>query len=130
MPWRGPATVDVEGNVYPCCVQSPENAILGVLPDNDLRDVWNGPRAVDVRRRFVSGRQKLDTCEGCLIPLFPVPVSAAASLLDPFLMRRLLSLFERMLPRPTGRQDEVGYRLSPVGHVGSVKPRTRGTGRR
>jgi len=98
MPWRGPATVDVDGNVYPCCVQSPENALLGKLPGTDLAAAWNGAEAVDLRTRFVRGRRKLETCKGCLIPLFPVAMSAAASLLDPFAMRRVLSMIERVMP--------------------------------
>jgi len=96
MPWRGPATVDVEGNVYPCCVQSPENRLLGNLFHSDLERCWNGPDACDVRRSFLESRSKLPSCSGCLIPIPPRLVSALGNLLDPFLARRVLSATERL----------------------------------
>lgn len=97
MPWRGPATVDVDGNVYPCCVQSPDNVILGNLYGREMTDIWNGPEARSLRRQFARSRRKLDTCSGCLIPLPPVPVSAAGNLLDPFTARKVMARLEPII---------------------------------
>jgi len=98
MPWRGPATIDIDGSVYPCCVQDPGNAVLGNIEQDPLDQIWNGARAVSLRTEFVRTRAKLPTCLGCRVPLPPVPVAAAANLLDPFTVRRWLSLTERWLP--------------------------------
>lgn len=99
MPWRGPATVDIDGNVYPCCVQSPGNRLLGNLSDGTLEQLWNGPEARQVRKDFINTGRKLDTCVGCLIPLPPRLVSALGNLLDPFTARRVLSRVEHLLPQ-------------------------------
>ena len=97
MPWRGPATVDVEGKVYPCCVQSPENVVLGNLYGQQMTHIWNGPEARRMRRGFVRSRRKLETCKGCLIPLPPVPISAAGNLLNPFTARKVLARLEPLM---------------------------------
>ena len=102
MPWRGPATVDVEGNVYPCCVQSPENQLLGNLLEDSLLDIWNGPKARELRRHFVETRRKAPTCHGCSIPLPHQWVSAIGNLVDPFTARKLLARAERFLPYLSG----------------------------
>lgn len=102
MPWRGPATVDVDGNVYPCCVQSPENLILGNLLEESLLDIWNGPKARELRRHFVEARCKASTCHGCSIPLPHPWVSAAGNLVNPFTARKLLARAERFLPHLSG----------------------------
>ncbi len=99
MLWRGPATVDVEGNVYPCCVQSPENVILGNLYGQEMGHIWNGAAARDMRRQFVRTRRKLESCKGCLIPLPPVPVSAAGNLLNPFAARKVMARLEPLMAK-------------------------------
>lgn len=98
MPWRGPATVDVHGRVYPCCVQSPENANLGNLFEQDLDTIWNGPEALRVRREFARTRRKLSTCQGCTIPLPREWIAALGNLVDPFTARRVLARAERFWP--------------------------------
>ncbi|MBM4355644.1 MAG: radical SAM protein [Deltaproteobacteria bacterium] len=104
MPWRGPATVDIDGNVYPCCVQSPLNVRIGRVPDLPLADIWNGAEGVRVRHEFLRHRRKLATCAGCDIPLLPAWASAAGNLLDPFLARRVLARIEPLLPFISGRR--------------------------
>ena len=94
MPWRGPATVDIDGDVLPCCVQSPENVRLGNLDRTDIATIWNDDRTRQVRRDFLTLGRRLDSCAGCRIPLPPRLVSAAGNLLDPFLARRLLARVE------------------------------------
>jgi radical SAM protein with 4Fe4S-binding SPASM domain len=99
MPWRGPATVDIDGQVYPCCVQSPENRILGNLFRQPLEEIWNAAAAIELRRGFVESRAKLSTCSGCLIPIPPAPVSVVGGLLSPALARRILSRVEPLISR-------------------------------
>jgi len=98
MPWRGPATVDIDGNVYPCCVQDPRNVVLGNLFEDPLTDIWNGDTAREMRRRFVQSGRKLDSCHGCEIPVPPALVSSLGNLLNPFLARRVLARAEFLLP--------------------------------
>ena len=106
MPWRGPATVDIDGNVLPCCVQDPANVVLGNLAQTPLADIWNGDSARDIRQRFVRQRRKLSSCVGCDIPLPPVWLSALGNLLDPFLARRILARTESLLEF-TGRRKQA-----------------------
>ena len=97
MPWRGPATIDVNGRVFPCCVQDESSVVLGSAIETSIVDLWNGPIARKVRRDFRETRAKLATCKACEIPLPPVPVSAGGSLLSPFAARRILTASERLL---------------------------------
>ena len=90
--------MDVHGRVYPCCVQSPENANLGNLFEQDLDTIWNGPEALRVRREFARTRRKLSTCQGCTIPLPREWIAALGNLVDPFTARRVLARAERFWP--------------------------------
>ncbi len=70
MPWRGPATVDVFGQVHPCCVQAPGN-ILGRLGEATVEQLWNGESARALRRGFARTGSKQPGCQGCRVPIPP-----------------------------------------------------------
>ncbi len=56
-PWvgdaDGTAVVHADGNVAMCCLQGP---IGRVGKDGDLAEIWNGPRAQEVRRDMLAGK--------------------------------------------------------------------------
>jgi radical SAM protein with 4Fe4S-binding SPASM domain len=94
MPWRGPATVNVYGDVYPCCVGSKSNIILGNIFSSTLEEVWNSASANKLRMNFVAKGQKLSSCKECYIPLPPVVLCGMGALLGPFLIYKIYAKIE------------------------------------
>jgi radical SAM protein with 4Fe4S-binding SPASM domain len=95
--WRGPATIDVDGMVYPCCMNSRDNLILGNIFSENMENLWCSDLANKLRNDFVKKRAKLATCRQCNIPLLPLFPCACGTLLNPFLSRKMLALIERWL---------------------------------
>lgn len=95
IPWRGPATINVDGTVYPCCVNSRHNLILGNIFNKNIEDLWCSELANKLRNDFVSKRAKLSTCQHCNIPLLPLFLCACGTLLNPSLVHKVLALIER-----------------------------------
>lgn len=61
MPWRGPATISVTGELFPCCVASEHNVILGNVFDDNIEKLWHSDLANELRNKFANKRTKLST---------------------------------------------------------------------
>ena len=53
-PWLS-LSVEVDGSVYPCPIALSEKLPIGDLSQQTLDEIWNGPKAVAIRR-FLTGR--------------------------------------------------------------------------
>jgi len=95
MPWRGPATIDVKGDVYPCCVGSEHNLILGNIFKESMECLWNSSLANELRSNFAVRGFKLSSCKGCYIPLPPLFFCVSGTLINPSLVHRALASIER-----------------------------------
>jgi MoaA/NifB/PqqE/SkfB family radical SAM enzyme len=64
-PWTA-VTVLWNGLVVPCCLDYNGSYILGDLRYQNLREIWNSEKAIDLRRQFVyNDYKKVELCEGC-----------------------------------------------------------------
>ena len=97
MPWRGPATIDVNGNVYPCCVKSQYNLVLGNIFSKSIEDLWGSNLINKLRNDFSNKKAKLSTCQLCTIPLVPLLPCVCGTLLNPLLAHKILAQIERRL---------------------------------
>ena len=96
MLWREPV-VTWDGTVLPCCVDLNGDKPLGNVKEKSLREIWNGPEVVEMRRLHAEGRYKeIDICRNCTV--FQVrPAFALGSLfLDDLSIRKISPLIERL----------------------------------
>ncbi len=72
-PWIG-FSVLADGTAVPCCNDYSGKMPLGDLKTQSLREVWNGPAMMDLRRRFAGEVPdvKGTLCEGCPFPVLGV----------------------------------------------------------
>ncbi|MBN1868468.1 radical SAM protein [Candidatus Sumerlaeota bacterium] len=54
-----------DGTVVLCCVDWERSTVLGSLRESSLYDIWNGEKAVEIRRRFLAGDVKGLLCGRC-----------------------------------------------------------------
>ncbi len=60
--------INFNGDMVLCCTDYSRKQILGNITDSSIHDVWNGPRAVDIRRRFLGGEiHTIDLCRDCKV---------------------------------------------------------------
>ena len=67
-------TIQVDGNVVPCCRDPHGRHIVGNLLEQSLEEVWNGPKLRMFRRAILKGQPGVEICQLCpgegLAPLF------------------------------------------------------------
>jgi radical SAM protein with 4Fe4S-binding SPASM domain len=67
-------TIQVDGNVVPCCRDPHGQHIVGNLLEQSLEEVWNGPKIRAFRNAVLNNQAGVDTCRLCpgegLPPLF------------------------------------------------------------
>lgn len=67
-------TIQVDGNVVPCCRDPHGRHIVGNLLEQSLGEVWNGPKVREFRQAVFSNQAGVDICRLCpgegLAPLF------------------------------------------------------------
>jgi radical SAM protein with 4Fe4S-binding SPASM domain len=67
-------TIQVDGNVVPCCRDPHGRQIMGNLLRQSLDDVWNGPELRAFRKSVLENQGEVDICRLCpgegLAPLF------------------------------------------------------------
>jgi len=54
------------GDVVLCCVDWERNTILGNLRKQSLKEIWNSPRFLEIRKRYIAGDLKGLLCQKCL----------------------------------------------------------------
>ena len=54
------------GDVVLCCVDWERTTILGNLRKQSLEEIWNSPRYMEIRKRFIAGDLKGLLCQKCL----------------------------------------------------------------
>jgi MoaA/NifB/PqqE/SkfB family radical SAM enzyme len=54
------------GDVVLCCVDWERTTVLGNVKEKSIEEVWNGERAVSIRRKFLDGDMKGLLCHSCL----------------------------------------------------------------
>jgi len=72
-------TIQVDGNVVPCCRDPHGRKVMGNLLEQSLRGVWNGPKLRAFRSAVFTKQAEVDICRLCpgegLAPLFRVKES-------------------------------------------------------
>jgi len=67
-------TIQVDGNVVPCCRDPHGRQVMGNLLEQSLEKVWNGPKLRAFRKAVLSNQAGVDICRLCpgegLAPLF------------------------------------------------------------
>ncbi len=67
-------TIQVDGNVVPCCRDPRGRQIVGNLLEQSLEEIWNGPKLRAFRNVVLSNQAGVDICRLCpgegLAPLF------------------------------------------------------------
>jgi len=58
-------TVQVDGNVVPCCRDPHGRHVVGNLLEQSLEDVWNGPKLREFRQAVLSQQGDTDICQLC-----------------------------------------------------------------
>ncbi len=106
MPWRGPATVNIFGDVYPCCVGSGDNMVIGNLFKSGMEQIWSSNPANQLRADFIAKGGSLTGCRGCHIPFPPQVFCALGALLDPLLIYRAYAKAESMFDPHSGRIEQ------------------------
>jgi len=96
MPWRGPATINVQGELYPCCVASEYNVMLGNVFEHKLEELWHSDLANKLRKNFLNHRSKLPSCRYCNIPFIPLFFVAGGTMVNPSFAHKILTVAERM----------------------------------
>lgn len=54
------------GDMVLCCVDWERTTILGNVREKSIEEVWNGKKAVSIRRKFLSGNTEGLLCHSCL----------------------------------------------------------------
>ena len=54
------------GDMVLCCADWERTTILGNVREKSIEDVWNGEKALSIRRKFLSGDTKGLLCHSCL----------------------------------------------------------------
>ena len=57
------------GDMVLCCVDWERTTILGNVREKSIEEVWNGEKAVSIRRTFLSGNTEGLLCHSCFIQL-------------------------------------------------------------
>ena len=58
-------TLQVDGNVVPCCRDPHGRHLVGNLLEQSLHDVWNGPKLREFRQAVMSHQGGTDICQLC-----------------------------------------------------------------
>ncbi len=62
------AYIKFDGDVVLCCTDYETKMVLGNVREKSLNEVWNGPVATEIRRKFLSGRiGELPLCSICKV---------------------------------------------------------------
>ncbi|MFQ5700398.1 MAG: radical SAM/SPASM domain-containing protein [Acidobacteriota bacterium] len=60
--------INFNGDMVLCCTDYSRKQVLGNIRDSSIYDVWNGEKAMDIRRRFLGGRiDTIDLCCDCKV---------------------------------------------------------------
>jgi MoaA/NifB/PqqE/SkfB family radical SAM enzyme len=60
--------INFNGDMVLCCTDYSRKQVLGNITNSSIREVWNGGKAVDIRRRFLGGRiDTIDLCNECKV---------------------------------------------------------------
>ncbi len=60
--------INFNGDMVLCCTDYSRKQILGNVTNSSIQDVWNGPKAVDIRRRFLGDQiHTIDLCNVCKV---------------------------------------------------------------
>lgn len=60
------ACILTNGDMLLCCVDYGYTTVLGNVRQSSIREIWNSGKAVDIRRRFLSGAMDGLLCKACL----------------------------------------------------------------
>lgn len=60
------ACILTNGDMLLCCVDYGYTTVLGNVRNNTISEIWNSEKAVDIRRRFLSGNLDGLLCKTCL----------------------------------------------------------------
>ncbi len=66
--WRLFSTIviDVDGNLPACCFDKSAKYSFGNLKTSNLREVWQGDKAVRFRKIILKNRKSIDICNNCI----------------------------------------------------------------
>lgn len=60
--------INFNGDMVLCCTDYSRKQILGNITSSSIQEVWNGPKAVDIRRRFLGDQiHTIDLCNVCKV---------------------------------------------------------------
>jgi len=100
-PWFG-MVIQSSGNVVPCVHDFDGFEVLGVLPDQNIYDIWNSAAMVKLRKGILKGRCKNELCRKCNATpprTFGLSVSVALTLLDMSTIAKSLAVIGYKRPK-------------------------------
>jgi len=60
--------INFNGDMVLCCTDYSRKQVLGNIANSSIEAVWNGPKAVDIRRRFLGEQiHTIDLCRECKV---------------------------------------------------------------
>jgi MoaA/NifB/PqqE/SkfB family radical SAM enzyme len=60
--------INFNGDMVLCCTDYSRKQVLGNITDSSIAEVWNGPTAVSIRRRFLGDQiHTIDLCRDCKV---------------------------------------------------------------
>jgi radical SAM protein with 4Fe4S-binding SPASM domain len=57
--------VDPTGDVFSCCIHTPDIPPLGNIHQETPEQIWNGSKMRELRKDFMSGKRRPDNCASC-----------------------------------------------------------------
>jgi radical SAM protein with 4Fe4S-binding SPASM domain len=59
------AVMTWDGRVVPCCFDKDAQHVMGILPDQSLKEIWHGAAYRRFRSALLKGRKEIDICQNC-----------------------------------------------------------------
>lgn len=96
--WRQLNMVAWDGSfVTPCCMDSDGDYSLGDARKQTIKEIWNGPRMVALRRAQITGDwKKLPLCQDCTYPQPSLLSKLGAMFISDMTVKRILPYLERI----------------------------------
>jgi radical SAM protein with 4Fe4S-binding SPASM domain len=94
--WRGPMYVSYDGRVHPCC-QMYDQAPVGDLKTQSVREVWNSPGMVRLRKAHLAGDlEDYPRCTMCQAARPSLPVFYGSLAFSSFTVRKAVPALEKL----------------------------------
>lgn len=94
--WRQLNMISWDGKfVTPCCMDSDGDYPLGDVNRETIREIWNSPKMMALRRAQVTGEwQNLSLCQACTYPQPSLPSKIGSMILPDIAVKKILPYLE------------------------------------